>query len=118
VRRVGGHTFFSTRTVGLAVFARMNTLDRFSVNAKIAQFCLFEAHFEMTMRSLSPSGVSLHLFTRSARRNLRSYPKCFQFWWPIMDARVARNEVSAEDLLLNPIFRWGLSRSSRQAGGV
>jgi hypothetical protein len=58
------------------------------------------------MRSLSPSGVSLHLFTRSARRNLRSYPKCFQFWWPIMDARVARNEVSAEDLLLNPVYRW------------
>ena len=58
--------------------------------------------------------VSLTLFRRLARRNLRNYPRCFQFWWPIIEARAGQCEVSAGDLLLNPVFRWVfLNRSEK-----
>ena len=70
-----------------------------------------------TRRSYHERGitaVSLHLFMRSAGRNLRGYPRCFQFWWPIIDARAGRHEVSADDLLLNPVFRWAfLARADK-----
>jgi hypothetical protein len=60
------------------------------------------------------TAVSLRLFMRSAGRNLRGYPRCFQFWWPIIDARAARHKVCADDLLLNPVFRWAfLARADK-----
>lgn len=52
------------------------------------------------------TAISLQLFRTSALRNLQSYPGCLEFWWPIIDARAGRYQATAEDLLLNPVFRW------------
>ncbi len=60
------------------------------------------------------AAVSLRLFRRTTRCNLRNYPRFTQFWWPIIEARAALHQVSAEDLLLNPIFRWAfLARTNK-----
>ena len=58
--------------------------------------------------------VPLCLFRQATRGNLLCYPSCYKFWWPVVEARVACHKTSAEDLLLNPIFRWAfLDRSAR-----
>lgn len=60
------------------------------------------------------TAISLQLFKTSALRNLQSYPRCLEFWWPIIDARSGRYQATAEDLLLNPVFRWVfLNRSDK-----
>lgn len=55
--------------------------------------------------------VSQQDFTGSAFQNLRSYNRCFQFWWPIIDARAKLGKSTVEDLLLNPVFRWAFLNS-------
>ncbi len=50
--------------------------------------------------------VPITNFRRVSQKNLQRYPRCLQFWWPIIDNRAKRYESSAFDLLLNPVFRW------------
>jgi len=60
------------------------------------------------------TAISLQFFETSALRNLQSYPRCLEFWWPIIDARSGRSQATAEDFLLNPVFRWVfLNRSAK-----
>ena len=60
------------------------------------------------------TSISIQYFRKSAIQSLQSYPRCTKFWWPIIDARAARNEATTEDLLLNPVFGWVfLNRSEK-----
>ena len=52
------------------------------------------------------TSISIQYFRKSVIQSLQSYPKCTEFWLPIIDARATRNEATTEDLLLNPVFRW------------
>ena len=60
------------------------------------------------------ASVSIQYFRKSAIQNLQSYPRCTNFWWPIIDARATRNEATTEDLLLNPVFRWVFLNRSKK----
>lgn len=58
--------------------------------------------------------IPIEAFKISTRKNLHNYPICSRFWWPVIEARVKQNKVSADDLLLNPVFRWAfLDRSDK-----
>ena len=58
--------------------------------------------------------IPIQYFRKSTIQNLQNYPRCTAFWWPIIEARAARNESTTEDILLNPVFRWiFLNRSEK-----
>ena len=61
--------------------------------------------------------ISIQSFLKSATQNLNSYPKCTEFWLPVIDSRASRKKAIPEDLLLNPVFRWiFLKRSDKLKG--
>ena len=58
--------------------------------------------------------ISIQSFLESATQNLISYPKCTEFWLPIVNSRASNKKVTSEDLLLNPIFRWSFLNHSEK----
>lgn len=50
--------------------------------------------------------ISTQIFKETVFQNLQSYSLCSEFWLPNIEARAGFHELSAGDLLLNPLFRW------------
>lgn len=62
--------------------------------------------------------ISVALFKRLSLKNIKKYPGCLQFWWPIIESRAKRYDSSAGDLLMNPVFRWVFLNSSNELGAI
>ncbi len=60
----------------------------------------------LSCRSMALTDISTNLFKSSVQCNLQQYPHCLQFWWPLIERRVALHNSTASELLLNPVFRW------------
>ena len=58
--------------------------------------------------------ISVALFKRLSLKNIKKYPGCLHFWWPIIESRAKRYDSSAGDLLMNPVFRWVFLNSSKE----
>lgn len=58
------------------------------------------------MSSPSIYDISIETFLKTVKRNMDGYGHIHMFWLPIIERRARHHSKPAEDLLLNPIFRW------------
>ena len=61
--------------------------------------------------------IPIKTFLETVRQNIRNYNNLTQFWLPIIEARARKHPHSAEDCLLNPLFRWCYQNKSDRLKG-
>lgn len=62
---------------------------------------------QRSYRGKALTNIQTTFFKRSVRCNFKSYPRCLDFWWPLIKRRTVFHDETASELLLNPVFRWG-----------
>ena len=61
--------------------------------------------------------IPIKTFLETVRQNIGEYDNLTQFWLPIIEARARKHLHSAEDCLLNPLFRWCYQNKSDRLKG-